>query len=240
MPHRIAPEADLHVHTIASGHAYSTIGEIAREAPRKGLHLIGMTDHGPAMPGGPHPYHFMALRFVPKRINGVRILRGVEANIQDGGKLDLSQAELRKLDLVLAGFHEDCGYGGKDEAAHTRTLLQVMRNPQVRVITHPGNPAYPIDLDAVVRCAVETDTAIEFNNSSFTTSRRGSKPRCRQLARLCAELGAPVVVSSDAHIADGIGHFDHALKVLSEAGVRVDQIKNRTKESILEFLGLSD
>ena len=83
------PEADLHVHTVASGHAYSTIGEIAVEAGRKGLRLVGMTDHGPALPGGPHPYHFAALRFVPETLHGVRILRGVEANILGPGQLDL-------------------------------------------------------------------------------------------------------------------------------------------------------
>ena len=52
MPLTGPPEADLHTHTIASGHAYSTINEIAAEAARRQLRLIGMTDHGPALPGG--------------------------------------------------------------------------------------------------------------------------------------------------------------------------------------------
>lgn len=240
MPHRIPPAADLHVHSIASGHAYSTINEIAIEAARKGLAAIGMTDHGPAMPGAPHAYHFMAMRFIPKQINGIRILRGVEANIQDGGKLDLPQSQLRKLDLVLAGFHEHCGYSGTTRQNHTETLLQVMHNSQVNVISHPGNPRYPVDAEAVVRCAVETNTALEFNNSSFATSRRGSKPNCQDLARLCAEHKAPVVVSSDAHIAQGVGAFRNALRVLFEAGVSPNQIVNRTLASTLNFLKLED
>ena len=45
---------DMHNHTIASGHAYSTIQEIAAEANKKGLKYVGITDHGPKMPGGPH------------------------------------------------------------------------------------------------------------------------------------------------------------------------------------------
>ena len=49
--------ADLHLHTIASGHAYSTIEEYVARAKKIGLKAIAITDHGPAMPGGPHQYH---------------------------------------------------------------------------------------------------------------------------------------------------------------------------------------
>ena len=68
-------EADLHVHTVASGHAYSTVEEITREAARRGLTLVGITDHGPGLPGGAHQYHFWNLRILPEVLNGVRILK---------------------------------------------------------------------------------------------------------------------------------------------------------------------
>ena len=42
---------DIHTHTIASGHAYNTIYEMAQSASRKGLALLGISDHGPAMEG---------------------------------------------------------------------------------------------------------------------------------------------------------------------------------------------
>ena len=69
---------DLHTHTVASGHAYSTIMENAKAAAEKGLEGIAMTDHGPAMPGGAHLYHFWNLTALPQQIAGVRVLRGVE------------------------------------------------------------------------------------------------------------------------------------------------------------------
>ena len=56
---------------------------------------------------------------------------------------------------------------------------------------------------------------------------------------LCAELGAPVTVGSDAHIAQGIGEFDSAIKELLDGGVRWEQIVNRTGETTLKFLGLA-
>jgi putative hydrolase len=82
--------ADLHTHSIASGHALSTIQENAQAAAKKGLEILGVTDHGPQTPGGPHVYYFYSLFALPDFLEGVRILRGVEANIIDGqGNLDL-------------------------------------------------------------------------------------------------------------------------------------------------------
>ncbi|OHB30392.1 MAG: phosphatase [Desulfuromonadaceae bacterium GWC2_58_13] len=239
MLYPFSPQADLHVHTIASGHAYSTISEIAQEATRKGLKAVGMTDHGPGLPGGPHPYHFAALRFVPEYLHGVRVLRGIEANILGIGQLDLDEGLLDRLDLVMAGFHEECGFDNRGRDENTRAVLSMMDHPKVKVIAHPGNPNFPLDYLAVVRKGVATATALEINNSSFYISRKGSAGNCQEIIRLCAELGAPVTVGSDAHIAQGVGEFDDALRKLTEAGVKWEQVMNRTLESTLEFLGLT-
>jgi putative hydrolase len=240
MPTLAGPEADLHVHTLASGHAYSTINEIAAEAARRRLRLVGMTDHGPALPGGPHPYHFLALRFVPRTICGVRILRGIEANILAGGRLDLEEDQLANLELVLAGFHPGCGYPGRSQEDHTRALLAVMDQPQVHVICHPGNPEFPLDYRTIARHAAATGTALEINNSSFGVSRAGSPDNCRRLARYCAEFGAPVALGSDAHIAQGVGQLDQALAEARQAGIKDEQIVNLSLASTLTFLGLPD
>ena len=42
---------DLHTHTIASGHAYSTLKENMEEAVEKGLLAYGFSDHSEAVPG---------------------------------------------------------------------------------------------------------------------------------------------------------------------------------------------
>ena len=38
---------DVHTHTVMSGHAFSTVQEMAREAARQGLDILGITEHGP-------------------------------------------------------------------------------------------------------------------------------------------------------------------------------------------------
>lgn len=232
------PEVDLHTHTIASGHAFSTISEIAIAAAAKGLRGVGTTDHGPALPGGPHPYHFHALRFIPPYLHGVRILRGIEANIIGPGELDLPEHSLKRLELVMAGFHEDCGFRGHDLVENTDALLNLMEKHRVHVLTHLGNPVFPIDAVVVTRRAAELGVAIEINNASFSISRKGSADNCRTMARHCARFGTPVAVNSDAHIADTVGFVDHALLAAEECGVLWEQIINRTLVSTLNFLGL--
>jgi len=238
MHKKFSPTVDLHVHTVASGHAYSTISEIAAEASRKGLQGVGMTDHGPMIPGGPHLYHFLALRFLPATLSGVRILKGAEANIVGIGMIDLPQEITTQLDVVMAGFHEECGFGNQGKKENTRALLAVMENPHVKIITHPGNPLFPLDYKRVVQQAVATGTALEINNASFSLSRCGSSPNCREIIRLCAHYEAPVALGSDAHFSQGVGEFAEALQMISAGGIHPEQIVNLTLESTLRFLGL--
>jgi len=231
--------ADMHTHTIASGHAYSTLNELAAEAARKGLLAMAVTDHGPALPGGPHMYHFGAMRFFPDHIAGVRIFRGIEANILDSrGTLDLPEPYLRKLDFVMAGLHEGCGFDDAGVVRNTEAVLNAMANPLVRAISHPGNPIFPLDYEAVVQGARETGTALELNNTSFSISRKGSAPNCERLAGLIARIGAPLVIGSDAHIAQMVGVFDDAVAVVEQAEVGPEQVINSSLERLLGFLGL--
>lgn len=233
--------ADMHVHTVASGHAYSTVNEIALAARRRRLEAVAITDHGPALPGGPHLYHFGAMRFIPDRIFGVRVLRGAEANIiGPGGELDLPEGYLARLDFVMAGFHEGCGFDGRGLSANTDAMLRAMENPRVNAVAHSGNPEFPVDLESLVKGAAATGTALEINNSSFSMSRRGSRPNCERLAELALLHGALLVVGSDAHIAQGVGEFGDAVAVLEKAGASPEQVVSSSLERLLTFLGIND
>lgn len=228
--------ADTHVHTVASGHAYSTVIEIAKAASEKGLELVAITDHGPSMPGGPHPYYFGNLRVIPESIDGVRILKGAEANIIDyNGNLDIPSYLLAKLEVVIASFHYIC-YPGGDVETNTRALINAMKNPYVDIIAHPGNPEFPINIEKVLAAAKEYDKLIEINNSSFIGSRCGSEKNCKMIARKAKELGVKLVLGSDAHIAFDVGRFDVALSVVEEAGISEEQIINTSGQKLLGYL----
>jgi putative hydrolase len=233
--------ADMHTHTIASGHAYSTVNEMVLEARRKGLNAFAVTDHGPALPGGPHLYHFGAMRFIPSWINGVRVLRGVEANITGpDGTIDMPEPYLARLDFVMAGLHEGLGFDNQGSDRNTGALLGAMANPRIKAIAHSGNPEFPVDLEELVKGSINTGTALEINNASLSISRRGSRANCEQLADLIARYGTPVIIGSDAHIAQGVGEFRDAVALLEKAGIPAEQVVNSSMERLLTFLGLED
>jgi len=230
---------DLHTHTVASGHAYSTVMEMAKAAKDKGLEAIAITDHGPALPGGAHPFHFWNLRVVPKKIYGVRILRGAEANIVNSkGELDLEDELLETLDIVLAAFHPGCGYEDKGVVKNTKTMIAAMQNPNVRIVAHPGNPTFLVDAGEIVAAAKEFDVLIELNNSSLlpTTSRFGSCESCSSIATKAYKSGLDVVISSDAHIAAGVGNFNEAINLALEAGFTEERVLNSSVNKVLNFL----
>lgn len=234
-------QADLHVHTIASGHAFSTVAEIAREASRRGLRAVGIADHGPALPGAPHAVYFSAMRFLPQMMEGVRVLKGIEANIVDAkGHLDLSRELLSRLDYVMFGFHVGCGLESKTPAKNTAAMIAAMETPGVKVVTHPGNPAFPIEIPALVRAALQLGVALEINNGSFVNARRGSLESCSQIAAQVAAVGGLVCLNSDAHVASDVGRIEEAWKVASRAGIEPEQVVNRTHDTTLRFLGITE
>jgi putative hydrolase len=234
-------QVDLHVHTIASGHAFSTVAEIARQASLRGLRAVGVSDHGPSVPGAPQPLYFGALRFLPRRMEGVRVLRGVEANLTgSNGRLDLPDGLLAELDYAMVGYHEGCGLKSTTPAKNTAALIAAMQHPSVRVVTHPGNPAFPTEVEAVARAAKALGVALELNNASFTQVRKGSRDACFQLAARVAELDGLVCLGSDAHVATQVGEVAQAWELAQEAGIRPEQVINRTYEGLARFLGLAE
>lgn len=226
---------DAHTHTIASGHAYTTWLENVKEASKNGIKVLATTDHGPKMPGGPHIFHFNNLKALPRELFGVIILRGCEANILDfKGNLDIPEKTQKRLDIIIASLHDVCiDSGNKDE--NTEALLNVMNNENVNIIGHPGNPAFPIWEEEVVKKAKEKDILIEINNGSFN-SRKGSEENCLRIAELCAKYRANIILGSDAHTCFQIGKFQKAEQVLKIAGISEDLIMNVDEVKFIKYL----
>jgi putative hydrolase len=229
--------ADLHIHTISSGHAYSTIEEYVAQAKKIGLKAIAITDHGPAMPGGPHFYHFQNMRMIPEKIEGIRVYRGIEANVTDAeGSIDNPPDDFTRLDIVMVAMHPRCGYENQGEEANTAVLMKALeKNPAINVLAHPGNPKYPIKVDQTVAAAKKKRVVIEINNSSFS-SRVGSWERCLDFAKEIKRQDWKVVIGSDAHFSIMLGGFEEALRLIAEAGLTEEQVVNTSLKKIEEFL----
>lgn len=228
---------DLHTHTIASGHAYSTIKEMAQAAGFRELEALAVTDHGLNYPGGPHEMHFANLTALPRYLSGVEILRGVEANIIDQfGRLDMPVSILSRLEVVIAGFHADCGYVAGTVEDNTKAMMAALDNKYVHFICHPGNPDFPVDLEKIAYHAKMTGKALEINNSSFLGSRPGSSPRCRQLLTYLKKYQTLLVLNSDAHIFSAVGEVAAAVEAVQSAGIKEEQILNTSLHRVKNYL----
>jgi len=232
-------EGDLHTHTISSGHAYSTLDEMVKAAARKDLKLIAITDHGPNLPGGPHEYYFGNLKVIPDNLYGIRVLKGVEANILDNGELDLEDSKLEKLEFVAAGIHADTGHNLQTKSDFTEATVKTMNNPLVNMITHPANIKYPLDFKKVVRAASKNDVIIEINASSFSENKigkRGDIEKSLELCRLAKKYGVYLSLNSDAHFHTEVGDISNLNYIIKKANLREKDIINTSKERILKFL----
>lgn len=227
---------DVHTHSIVSGHAYTTLLENVKEAARKGIKILGTTEHGPKMPGGPNIFYFANIQAIPREIEGLTILRGCEANIIDfEGDIDIPEKIQEKLDIMIASLHDVCMEPGTIEE-NTRALLKVMDNPNVHIIGHSGNPAFPIFQEEVVKKAKEKDVLIELNNSSFVSSRKGSDVNCTQIAELCKKYGVKIIIGSDAHTCFNIGEFDVVHKLLQNIDMPMELVMNTDEFKLLKYL----
>ena len=229
---------DTHTHTIASGHAYSTVSEMIASAKEKGLELLAITEHGLAMPGTCHRFYFDNYRVLRNKDFGIRVLFGAEANIMDyNGNLDLPEDLLKGLDLCIASLHAPCCTPGTMEE-NTNAYIEAMKNPYIHIIGHPDDGRYPIDYERLVKAAKEYGIALELNNSSLspTTFRINARENAITYLKLCKEYSVPVVLGSDAHCHQDIANFPYALEALRAANYPRDLVLNTSTDKFLAYL----
>jgi putative hydrolase len=215
-------KTDLHIHTLASGHAYSTILESVKFAADFGLETIAITDHGPGTLGGPHIGYFGCMGRIPRKIFGVNVLMGCEANVVDyDGSIDIDDRTATSLDVVLAGLHEYTPYPQKNSVKdNTESLIRVMKKSVVHIISHPYRPIFPVHISDLAKAANDCGTLLELNLSLLKVSGTDEEllKQIHLMLEITAILGSKISISSDAHIATEIGDDS----ILQKLGISVD------------------
>ena len=166
---------DVHTHTIASRHAYSTIGECVSVAAARGLELLGSCDHFSAMISATvdvRDYQcFINYHIWPEVWNGVRVLHGVEADIVDlegnlfgfdlmlergitGRKYKvphtLKDMVWREIDYAIASIHDETFTREATIVETTEMYVGALEDPKVLILGHIGRAGVPFDLDEVL------------------------------------------------------------------------------------------
>lgn len=231
-------EVDTHTHTIISGHAWSTLTENAEAARSRGMKGLCLTEHGPALIGGAPEYTPHSQRMVPPEVNGIRIYKGIEANILDtSGKIDIPERFLRQTEYAIASFHSlggiDIQIGNSNE--NTGAYIKLMENPWIDVIGHPDDPKVPCDLEALVLAAKRNNKLCELNNNRIASGLYAS-PGMKELIRLCRKHDQKVVISSDAHFHTMVGNVTAMMELLDESDFPHELIVNLTMERFEEYI----
>lgn len=228
--------ADLHTHTIASTHAYSTVTENAKWASEHGIAYLAMTDHGPNEHDSPHIWHFYNQRVLPDTLFGVHLIRGIEADITDyDGNLDIYEPDLYEcLEWVNASMH-DCVLKPGTKEEHTRAYLGALKNPYIDVLCHSESKRFDYDFDAVCKECAARGRLIEVN---VTRLIRGGTARERyaRILEACAKYRTRIVVSSDAHFYTAIGAFEPAEELLAEIGFPEELVLNADQSRMAGYL----
>ena len=217
-PYRDAPpplvevadiRGDLHCHTTWSD-GRASVEEMGRAARERGYEYIAICDHTPAVGAvrglAPDDVRRQAeeIAAANEALAPFRVLRGIECDILPDGRLDLPDDVLAELDWVQASVH-----GGQrmPRPAMTARVVEALRNPYVRCLSHPTGrligrrPENAVDLQRVYEVALEEGVALEVNGLAPRLDLSGEH------VREALRAGVPIVCSTDAHSVRGLGNM---------------------------------
>lgn len=230
---------DMHTHTVASGHAYNTINEMAHAAAEAGLEILGITEHSMTMPGTCHEFYFQNLKTACRNVEGVELCLGVELNIINyNGDIDMDENLLREMDVVIASVHNNIGYTSGTVEENTRAVIGAIKNPLINIIGHPDDSRVPLNYEEIVLAAKEYKTLLEINNSSLTPGSFRADPEQNDLKilELCKQYEVPVIIGSDAHSVDKVANRQYAMKLVEQTGFPEELLINYYPEQLKSYI----
>jgi len=192
---------DLQMHTIASD-GKNTIAEMAEAAKQLGYEYIAFTEHSKAVTvaNGLDEKRTLAelkkIRQAQARVDGIRLLAGIEVDILKDGRLDLADEVLAQLDIVIAAVHS---HMNMEPAAMTDRLLRAFENPHVMILAHPSGrlllrrDAYEFDEERIFDEAAKRGIVLECNAYPERLDLRDVH------LHKAKERGVKFVISTDAH-----------------------------------------
>ena len=227
---------DLHVHSIWSDGRHS-IEAMARAAQERGLSYVVMADHSRSsvIAGGMSVAAVAAQReeiaAVNARLDGFRVLAGIELDIKQDGSLDYDDEVLATFDFVTASVHS--GFGQSAERITDRVLAAI-RSPHVDAIGHPTGrllsrrEPLALDMDAVIEVAAETGTALEINANPDRLDLND------EYARQAAEAGVRLAINTDAHAVEHLAFLEYGIATAQRGWVRPQDVLNtRPPEALI-------
>ena len=230
----------LHCHSNYSDGTV-TIAEWAQACHAAGYEWVGLTDHSQsaAYAGGLRAEdvarQHAEIDVVNARGTGIRVLKGVEADILADGSLDYGPAVLDRFDFVIGSIHSRFGMS---EVEMTRRVLAAMDDPHLAIVGHPTGrlllqrEPYAIDLEQVLAQAAARGIAVEVNADPHRLDLDW------RMVRRARQLGVTLSIGADAHSTGGVTNVAVGLGIARKGWLEPGQVLNtRDAAGFLAFTG---
>lgn len=216
---------DLHVHSLHSD-GHQTIAELAEIGRKAGYGYLAVCDHTAAAAYA-HGLSVDRLKKELKEIDAVNartkgfvLLKGSEVDILADGTLDLPEAILQELDIVVASIHS----GFKKNV--TERMIKAMQNPHLDIIAHPtgrlisGREGYEVDIDKVIEAAKKSKKALELNAYYDRLDLN------EQNLKKAKDKGVMISLGTDTHAAEGLAMMRFGVGIARRAWLEKSDILN--------------
>ncbi len=219
---------DLHNHTVASDGA-ATLEEMARAAMALGYQYLAICDHSKRLTvaNGLDEKRLAAQLAEIDRLNATfkefRLLKGSEVDILEDGTLDLDDAILRELDLVVASVHHKFSLPREQQTAR---VLKALDHPLVTILAHPTGrlilerEPYEIDIPRVIAHAAQRGCFLELNANPMRLDLHDVH------CAMAREAGVLISIDTDAHNARDLSNAIYGIGQARRAGLAREHVLN--------------
>jgi DNA polymerase (family 10) len=219
---------DLHMHTKKSDGQH-TIAQMAQAALEKGYEYIAITEHSQhvriarGLDTKALEKHIEEIDTINNQIDGIEVLKGIEVDILEDGSLDLPDAVLKKLDIVICAVHY---LFDLPEEKQTRRIIKALENPFVNILAHPTGrligerDPYQIDMKAIMKAAKENNAFLELNSYPYRLDLNDT------YCKMAKEMGLKIAINSDAHSIDGLENLSFGIQQARRGWLEVDDVIN--------------
>ena len=231
-------KGDLHAHTTDTDGA-NTLEEMAKAAEEMGYEYLAITDHSKkvTIARGLNEERLVrqitAIDQLNDRLKNIRILKAIEADILEDGKLDLPDSILKELDLVVCSVHYFRRLSRKKQ---TQRIIRAMQNPYFNILAHPTGrmigirDELDVNMEAVMKEARNNGCFLEINSNPDRLDLDDN------YSRMAKELGVKISISTDAHSVNSFPYIEYGLAQARRGWLEKEDVINTRSLSGLKKL----
>jgi DNA polymerase (family 10) len=219
---------NLHSHTDWSDGA-GTLEEMAEAAKARGLAYLAITDHSKAvrvangLDADRLARQIDAIDALNAQLDGITLLKSIEVDILEDGRLDLPDAVLARLDLTVCSIHSRMNLAGDKQ---TTRVLKAMENPNFTILGHPtgrllgARAGYDLDMERVIEQARQGGHVLEINAQPARLDLDDTH------AKMAREAGVKLSIATDAHAGVHLDLMRFGVDQARRAWLTVDDVIN--------------